>query len=166
MKEGSVQTERPTDDDDDAVYAAVAAALKPAPLAQTERERMLARIHQKIAAAPPPAGTQTYSVAGDGWVTGLPNVLAKMLRLDTVAGTQELLMRFLPGAVIPAHSHTKEEEMVILEGECHVGDHPLRAGDVHIAPPGSSHPKITTSTGTLLLLRCEYPFPVDRAPSN
>ncbi len=33
-------------------------------------------------------------------------------------------------------------------------------GAVHIAPPGSRHPPITTERGALLLLRCEYPFPV------
>jgi putative transcriptional regulator len=83
----------------------------------------------------------------------------KWLRKDEVAGTQEVLIRLGPGAVVPEHSHNKEEHMVILDGELHLGSHLLRQGDVHIAPPGSWHPPITTERGVLMLLRCEYPFP-------
>jgi uncharacterized cupin superfamily protein len=48
---------------------------------------------------------------------------------------------------------------VVLEGECHIGTHLLRAGDAHSAAAGSAHEAVTTRTGVLVLLRGEYPYP-------
>ena len=132
----------------------------PVEVAASLSDRMRRRIMDRIVSAPPPAGTVTYHAQGDGWLAATKGIQMKMLRVDAAAGTQELLVRFSPEVEVPAHSHLKEEQMIVLEGECHIGDHPLRAGDIHIAPPGSWHPLITSRTGALLLLRCEYPFPV------
>lgn len=100
-------------------------------------------------------GTRVRQALGDP----APNVRMKWLRKDELEGVQELLIRLAPGAVVPEHSNNKEEHMVILDGELHLGSHLLRQGDVHIAPPGSWYPPITTERGALMLLRCEYPFP-------
>ena len=81
------------------------------------------------------------------------------LRRDEVAGTHTSLMRMRPGGRVPAHRHEREEEFIILEGECHIGTHKLVAGDVHIAPAGTWHEPVTTRTGVLVLLRGEYPHP-------
>ncbi len=156
-------TRNPVSDDDatEAVFTALAEAIVPVELGQDQRDRLRRRIIDRIAVASPPSGTETFSSQGDGWLTSSAFIRMKMLRVDEAAGTQELLVRFLPGVQVPAHSHLKEEQMIIIEGECQIGDHPLRVGDVHIAPAGSWHPMITSKTGTLLLLRCEYPFPTD-----
>ena len=154
-------TNNPIDDDDAtrAVFAALAEAIVPLELGQSQRDRLRLRIMERIAVAPPPSGTETFRSRDDGWLTSSEFIEMKMLRVDEEKGTQELLIRFLPGVEVPAHSHLKEEQMIIIEGECFIGEHPLRAGDVHIAPAGSWHPAITSNTGTLLLLRCEYPIP-------
>ncbi len=155
----------PKDDDFESaqVLGEIAVAMRPAELTGAERKRMRGRILDRIAGAePPPEGTQTWRAHEPGWSQRSGLIDMKMLRIDAAAGTQEVLIRFKPGAYIPAHSHAKEEQMIILEGECLLGDHPLRAGDIHVAPAGSWHPPITTQTGTLLLLRCEYPFPANR----
>jgi quercetin dioxygenase-like cupin family protein len=142
------------------VFESLGAALQPAALDAAVEARMRARILRSVQApVPPPAGTATFSPAADGWTDPAPNVRMKWLRKDEAAGTQEVLIKLAPGAVVPEHSHTREEHMVILDGELHLGDHLLRQGDVHIAPPGSWHPPITTERGVLILLRCEYPFP-------
>lgn len=141
------------------LYGAVASALLPLELSTEQRDRMRRKMLARAIGAPPPAGTATWRASDAGWITSSPLIEAKLLRIDAAAGTQELLIRFLPGVVVPAHTHLREEQMIILEGECLLGEHPLRAGDVHIAPAGSSHPQITSATGTLLLLLCEYPFP-------
>ncbi len=142
------------------VFESLGAALKPMALDASAKARMQARILQSVQPpVPPPAGTATFTPANDGWIDSAPNVRMKWLRTDEVEGTQELLIRLGPGAVVPEHSHNKEEHMVILDGELHLGSHLLRQGDVHIAPPGSWHPPITTERGALMLLRCEYPFP-------
>lgn len=155
--------QNPMDDDTEAeaVFAALAAAVPAVELGQGQRDRLRRRIIERIAAAPPPSGTETFRSEGDGWLTSSEFIEMKMLRVDETEGTQELLIRFLPGVSVPAHSHLKEEQMIIIEGECYIGEHPLRAGDVHVAPAGSWHPVITSKTGTLLLLRCEYPFPTN-----
>lgn len=142
------------------VFESLGAAVQPASLDTAALNRMRARILQSVQPPePPPAGTATFSPAADGWTDSAPNVRVKWLRKDEVEGVQELLIRLGPGAVVPEHSHNKEEHMVILDGELRLGSHLLRQGDVHIAPPGSWHPPITTARGVLLLLRCEYPFP-------
>ena len=153
----------PMDDDTESelVFAALATAVAPVELGHDQRARLRERIIARITAAAPPSGTETFRSQGDGWLTSSEYIAMKMLRVDEIAGTQELLIRFLPGVSVPAHSHLKEEQMIIIEGECFIGEHPLRAGDVHIAPAGSWHPAITSKTGTLLLLRCEYPFPTN-----
>lgn len=143
-----------------AVFESLAVAVKPAALDASAQDRMRARILQSIRPPdPPPAGTATFSLADDGWSDPAPNVRMKWLRKDEVAGTQEVLIRLGPGSRVPEHSHNKEEHMVILEGEMLLGAHLLKQGDVHIAPPGTWHPEITTERGVLMLLRCEYPFP-------
>jgi quercetin dioxygenase-like cupin family protein len=141
-------------------FAALATSIAPQALTDEVRVRLRERVlrtTQMPAAAP--QGTETFSVAAEGWVKSAPNVEMKWLRKDIVAGTQEVLIRLGPGVRVPEHSHKKEEHMVILEGECLLGEHLLRQGDVHIAPPGSWHPAITTARGVLMLLRCEDPFP-------
>jgi anti-sigma factor ChrR (cupin superfamily) len=60
---------------------------------------------------------------------------------------------------VPAHSHRKEEQMIILEGELKVRGHRLRQGDVHVAHPETWHPVITVDRGCLILLRSECPLP-------
>ena len=140
-----------------AAYAALTDALRPVPLADSRRAAMRARILAQ--AAPPPAGTETFRVQDGGWFSPAPRIEMKLLRCDEAAGTQELLIRLGAGVRIPEHSHAKEEQMVILSGECHLGEHLLRAGDTHVAPPGSWHPAITVEQEVLMLLRAEYPLP-------
>jgi quercetin dioxygenase-like cupin family protein len=140
-------------------FAAIAGALRPMPLAADRARTLRARVLGR--AIPPPAGTTTWRVADEGWISPAPGVEMKFIRRDETEGRAELLVRLGPGARVPAHSHAKEEQMVILEGECRLGAHLLRAGDTHIAPPGSSHPEITVDHGVVMLLRAEYPLPAD-----
>lgn len=139
------------------VFEQLAAAIEPTQVEPARRAAMRERLRMRI--APPPQGTTTFRLADSGWFRPAPNVEMKMLRVDEAAGTSEMLIRLGAGVQVPAHSHRKEEQMVILEGECELGDHLLRAGDTHIAPPGSSHPPITVRRGVLMLLRSEYPLP-------
>lgn len=140
-------------------FAVIASALRPVQLpadrAQSLRARVLGR------AVPPPAGTTTWRVADEGWISPAPGVEMKFIHKDEAQGRAELLVRLGAGTKVPAHVHSKEEQMVILEGECRLGAHLLRAGDTHVAPPGSWHPEITVDDGVVMLLRAEYPLPAD-----
>ena len=149
-------------DASESFLARLAEALTPVAIPDGQRARMRQRIRNEIAASQPPTGTLTWRSFADGWVDGLPGIRLKFLRVDATAGTQEVLVRFLPGGSVPAHSHTREEQMVIIDGTVFVGSHRLAAGDVHVASAGTSHAALTSPDGALLLLRCEHPFPVDR----
>jgi len=154
---------RKRDDDADAerAFEALARTIRPAPLDETRRERMRARVLQaaqaSVVGVAPPRGTQSFDAGEDGWLAASEFARVKILRIDSEAGMQEMLVRLLPGVVVAAHTHQRQETMVILEGDCHVGEHLLSTGDVHIAPGGSWHPPITTCSGALIYLRGEYP---------
>jgi len=132
--------------------------LRPAELGIEQRERLRRRILEQ-AREQPPEGTHTLHVDQSEWVQIAPFVEIRELRRDEASGTHTSLMRMRPGGVIPAHRHAREEEFIVLEGECQIGTHKLVAGDVHIAAAGSWHENVTTRTGVLVLLRGEFPHP-------
>jgi quercetin dioxygenase-like cupin family protein len=147
---------------DQAVVEGLGECMAPAMISAGQRSRIRQHIRNQIATHRPPAGTHTWRSAGNGWVDGLPGIRLRFLRVDEAAGTQEVLVRFLPGGAVPAHSHAKEEQMVIIDGTVFVGEHRLGPGDVHVAEAGTTHAGLASPEGALLLLRCEHPFPVDR----
>lgn len=132
--------------------------LRPAELGIEQRERLRRRILER-AREQAPEGTHTLRVDDSAWIQIAPFVEVRELRRDQAAGTHTSLMRMRPGGVIPAHRHAREEEFIVLEGECRIGTHKLVAGDVHIAAAGSWHEPVTTRSGVLVLLRGEYPHP-------
>jgi quercetin dioxygenase-like cupin family protein len=132
--------------------------LRPAELGAEQRERLRRRILER-AREQAPEGTHTLRVDDSAWLRIAPFVEVRELRRDEASGTHTSLMRMRPGGVIPAHRHAREEEFIVLEGECQIGTHKLLAGDVHIAAAGSWHEPVTTRSGVLVLLRGEYPHP-------
>ena len=150
-----------TPDDEDLLQDlqdSLAAAVQPAELGAELRDRMRRRTLE-LAREQPPEGTRTLREAEAVWIEIAPYVEVRELRRDEVAGTHTSLMRMRPGGFVPGHRHEREEEFIVLEGECHIGTHRLVAGDVHIAPAGTVHEPVTTQTGVLVLLRGEYPHP-------
>jgi quercetin dioxygenase-like cupin family protein len=136
----------------------LADAMQPAELSAEKRSRMRRRIVE-LAREQAPEGTRTVRAAETAWVEIAPFVEVRELHRDELAGMHTSLMRMRPGGVIPAHRHEREEEFIILEGECYIGAHRLVAGDVHIAAAGSWHEPVTTESGVVVLLRGEYPHP-------
>ena len=136
----------------------LSAAVRPAELGNELRDRMRRRTLE-LAREQSPEGTRTLRAAEAVWIEVAPFVEVRELRRDEVAGTHTSLLRMRPGGMVPAHRHEREEEFIVLEGECYIGTHRLVAGDVHIAPVGTVHEPVTTETGVLVLLRGEYPHP-------
>ena len=141
---------------------AIGSAVQPTELSATQRDRMRQRI-LKSARDAAPLGTVTRRVQDGIWSELAPLVEIRELHRDSAGRTHTSLLRMRPGGVIPPHRHTHEEEFIVLEGECHIGTHLLRAGDTHIASAGSWHDAVTTQTGVLVLLRGEYPYPAEHA---
>ena len=51
------------------------------------------------------------------------------------------------------HAHSADEKCLILEGEGHIGDINLRAGDLHLAPAGLAHGETYGRNGRMLYIR-------------
>ena len=64
-------------------------------------------------------------------------------------------MPLAPGTVVPEHSHSLDEERMVLEGKLRVGPEELGPGDYLLGKKGIDHPEITTAEGALLLIRSE-----------
>lgn len=84
--------------------------------------------------------------------TASPGVRVRRLFVDAERNQFTALIRMTPGSSYPRHVHNGAEECLVLEGELHVGDTVLRAGDYQRAPAGSQHGVQSTETGCLLLI--------------
>src|SRR4051794_8966372 len=62
----------------------------------------------------------TVPSGADGWQRLLPGIQRKVLHQD--AEVMSYLLKFAPGAVLPAHRHPMDEECVVLEGTLRIGD--------------------------------------------
>src|SRR5215475_6452018 len=136
-------------------------ALAPAALSAEQRTRMLDRVLALTQDSSPPE-THTQRATDLQWNRVSPLLEMKVLLRDAEAGFQTLMLRMQPGGIVPAHRHEQREEFLVLEGECHIGTHCLSAGDVHVAEPGSWHDAVTTRIGVTVLIRGEYPDPIQR----
>lgn len=132
----------------------LAEALRPAELSAAERDRMRSRILRRVL-APPPPGTMTVRADEGTWQDYSPGVRFKVLREEPALGSMTLLIRMEPGAIVPLHAHSMEEHCYMLEGEATVGDQVIRAGDWHVALPGTEHTGFLSKTGCLILVRGE-----------
>lgn len=141
------------------VFAALADGLRPATLADAQRQRLRDRV-RAIPSEALPAGMNTLRSSEGEWLPLNPLVQIKVLRVDAAAGSQTVLLRAARGAVLPRHRHSRDEEFIVLEGECRIGDLRLQAGDAHFAAAGSWHDDIITDSGVLVLVRGEYPAPI------
>ena len=136
------------------VIAALAAALRPADLDAGERDRMRARILNRVNAAPPD-GTTTVRAHEGVWQDYAPGVQMKILHQEPNLSSMTCLVRMAPDSVVPLHDHGQEEHCLVLDGEASMGEHILQVGDWHVALPGSTHHNFSSRTGCLLLIRCE-----------
>lgn len=146
------------DEADQLLFARLAEGLRPLPLSEAQRDRLRARL-RVIPDEAAPAGTSTLRSSDGEWLPLNPLVQIKVLRVDAAAGNQTLLIRAAAGAVLPGHRHSRDEEFIVLEGQCRIGMRHLEAGDAHFTAAGSWHDDVTTDTGVLVLVRGEYPAP-------
>jgi anti-sigma factor ChrR (cupin superfamily) len=62
------------------------------------------------------------------------------------------MVRMEPGAVYPAHRHTRTEQCLILEGDVTHRGHTYHPGDFTWAEAGTIDPSLETVNGNLLLI--------------
>jgi quercetin dioxygenase-like cupin family protein len=140
---------------------AIASGLKPVCMSAQELSASRARMLNKIHAAAP-ADTVTVRADDVPWVRETPFRERKLLLRDFARNEQTYLVRLSPGAVSAPHSHDVQEIVWVIEGEVRIGDHVIRAGDLHVAAPGSFHEDFRTTTGALVLIRSHIPADVPR----
>ncbi|MDN5862840.1 MAG: cupin domain-containing protein [Salinisphaera sp.] len=99
--------------------------------------------------------TEVVRAASGDWRQLLPGIRIKTLRLDRAQGTQTSVWELAPGSRIPGHSHTYEEECLVLEGSISHGTDTYNAGDYLYARKGVKQEEIFSPTGALLLIRSE-----------
>src|SRR5579864_8994437 len=127
---------------------AMANAIVPVELSVQQRDRMRARI-LKRAAETAPMGMHTMRAAEGTWQRVCPGVELKVLHVESANNMRSILLRMEPGSQVPLHSHTQEEQCLVLEGEVTLGEHIFRPGDWHVAMPGTTHIDFATKTGCL-----------------
>lgn len=93
----------------------------------------------------------TIRAAEGKWINLNRKVAMKILYDDGVS--RSFLLHMQPGASLPAHDHSSNEECMVLEGEAWLGDIVVHAGDYHLAPKGIPHGMLTSPKGALLFLR-------------
>lgn len=102
------------------------------------------------------ADYHTVPADGGAWIRIDPRLEMKILYKD--ARATSFLLRLQPGARLPSHVHTADEECLVLEGELRLGEGvTLKAGDYHFAPRGLPHGAAESASGALLFLRSEKP---------
>lgn len=141
--------------------AQLAGAVRPAELSAEQRDTLRDRILRRVR-GPSPPNTYTVRAQEGEWVRTGPLSEIKVIRRDWATNNQSMLVRLAAGAEIATHTHTQEEECVVLEGEVMIGEHVFTAGDVHVARPGAVHVGLRTRTGCVLYVRSEIPEHVPR----
>ena len=129
-------------------HAGLIPELAPAPDA---RQRMLANIMQRVNV---PVMQVTRKNEGQ-WLDILPGVSIKILREDRAEQSQTTLWRLQPGASVPRHQHSRDEECLVLEGSVMHAGIEYFPGDYLLAPIGMPHDALSAPSGALFLIRGE-----------
>lgn len=140
----------------DVLLAANAGLIPELAPADTVRTRMLANIMQRVAM---PTMQVTRQSEGQ-WRDIFPGVSIKILREDLNERSQTTLWRLQPGASVPKHQHSQNEECLVLEGSIvHTGTEYF-AGDYLLSPTGMPHDHFIAPNGALFFIRGEI---IDKA---
>ena len=140
----------------DVLLAANAGLLAELAPANAVRTRMLANIMQRVAMP-----TMQVTRKSDGqWRDIFPGVSIKILREDLNERSQTTLWRLQPGASVPKHQHSQNEECLVLEGSIVQAGVEYFAGDYLLSPTGMPHDHFVAANGALFLIRGEI---IDKA---
>ncbi|ESQ79761.1 cupin domain-containing protein [Asticcacaulis sp. YBE204] len=114
---------------------------------------MWARIEDAIDDLAKPPQAHTIRADSLAWEPFLPGVERKIIFTDRSGIASGCLYRVSAGAEVGSHGHGITEECLVLEGELEIDGVVVRAGDMHIAPPGARHGLLRSARGALVYLR-------------
>ena len=119
-------------------------------------QRVRTRLMKQIAAES--GGHHGLVVAGSGvWRPFLPGIERQVLH--EAEGIMCYLLRFAPGATLPAHRHPADEECVVLQGAVRVGRQLLPAGSFQKVSRNRVESDTTSDEGAVIYLRGASPRP-------
>ncbi|MBS0194148.1 MAG: cupin domain-containing protein [Proteobacteria bacterium] len=98
-----------------------------------------------------------------GWPEFAPGIHRRVLWQH--AGQAAMLYCAQAGACLPLHSHGRDEECLMLQGELFLDDLLLREGDYQLAPAGTSHHTTATDTGVVIYAHGDLDLQITPAPA-
>ena len=121
--------------------------LRPTTSLQARLARRIAEETGKEAVLPP---RQQWSEPE--WEQVAPGIECKLLATDTERQRISMLVRLVPGASYPAHTHAGVEELHLLEGELWIDEKKLFPGDYNYGAPGEGDERVWSETGCTCVL--------------
>ena len=123
------------------VAGLLAASTRPLPVRPEIKSRIMAAVEKKKLEKSRNSGFKMVPACDEiGWQKLLiPGASIKLLSIDEARGHAVVLGKLEPGAKYPAHTHSGPEEVYLLSGDLHLGEHTLKAGDFHHSDSGTSH---------------------------
>lgn len=91
------------------------------------------------------------------WRPFLPGIERQVLHES--GGIMCYLLKFAPGAVLPAHRHPVDEECVVLQGSVRIGPLALDAGSFQKVGSNALDADTTSDAGAVIYLRGAAPSP-------
>lgn len=143
---------------DDALDPAIAQALTAAQRACAGEDPAIGRVRSRLMKriAQDSVGHHVAVHAAQGaWHPLLPGIERKVL--FEAAGVMSYLLKFAPGAVLPAHRHPMDEECVVISGTLRIGELVLPAGSYHRVRKDVLDADSTSDDGAVIFLRGAVP---------
>jgi len=139
---------------DDDLVQALAAAQRPSAADDAAIDRVRARLMKRI--ANDSVGHHVAIHAEEGrWHRLLPGIERKVLFEE--GGVMSYLLKFAPGAVLPAHRHPVDEECVVISGTLRIAGLALPAGSYHRVRKDVMDADSTSDDGCVIFLRGASP---------
>lgn len=141
---------------DEDILQALGADQAPDPDSAGAVDRVRVKLMQRIAAD---STRHHVFIAPDQgrWHRLLPGIERKVLQES--GGVMSYLLRFAPGAVLPAHRHPVDEECIVIEGTLRIGERLLPAGSFHMVRAHVLDADSSSDAGALIYLRGATPQP-------
>lgn len=136
---------------DEADLALLGESLAPVTPDAGVRDRILSRVRARLAAEG--GAVKTVRAADGTWDRIHPGACQRVLHDDGQFRT--MLVRLEPGATLPMHAHTREEECFVVEGDIWLSGLHMHRGDYQRVPAGTAHADIRSDTGCLLHVRAQ-----------
>jgi anti-sigma factor RsiW len=121
--------------------------LRPTAPLQQQLARRIADETGTEPVVPPPSGWKDPE-----WCDVAPGISCKFLAADPRNHRMTMLVRLIPGASYPAHTHAGVEELHLLDGELWIDDRLLHPGDYNLGHPGGRDKRVYSETGCTCVL--------------